>query len=254
MGTRSIVDLSSDTSARETGRGEYARVLTLLAALLLLQVTYLFRYHVNMDEPQHLHVVWGWVHGLLQYRDVFDNHSPLFHLLCTPLFAALGERSDVLLPMRLAMIPLYGLTLWSLYTIGRVLFSPRVGLWAAVLAGFFPPFFLCSVEFRPDNLWTALWLLTLAVLIGGRLTWARSFTVGVLLGTALGVSMKTTLLLAVLSSAVLAAVLLPVPSGGRTSLAQCGPHVVAALSGLLVRSEEHTSELPSPVHIVCRLL
>src|SRR6266849_5429986 len=114
MGTRSIVDLSSDTSARETGRGEYARVLTLLAALLLLQVTYLFRYHVNMDELQHLHVVWGWAHGRLQYRDVFDNHAPLFHLLCTPLFLAFGERPEVLYLMRLAMIPFYILALRSL--------------------------------------------------------------------------------------------------------------------------------------------
>src|SRR6266446_3899916 len=135
MGTRSLVDLSSDTAAKDMGRGEYARVLTLLATLLLLQVTYLFRYHVNMDELQHLHVVWGWAHGLLQYRDVFDNHAPLFHLLCTPLFVAFGERPEVLFLMRLAMFPSCGLALWSIYRIGCVLFSPRVGLWATVLAG-----------------------------------------------------------------------------------------------------------------------
>src|SRR5712691_5536782 len=148
MGTRSIVELSSDTSAREMERGEYARVLTLLAALLLLQVTYLFRYHVNMDELQHLHVVWGWAHGLLQYRDVFDNHTPLFHLLCTPLFLLFGEHPSLVFSMRLAMLPLYGLILWSTYRLGWALFSRRVGLWAAVFSGLLPGFLLCAVEFR----------------------------------------------------------------------------------------------------------
>ena len=88
---------------------EHRLVFLALTVMLFMRVAYVFRYRIDSDEPQHLHVVWGWVHGLLQYRDVFDNHSPLFHLLCTPLLAALGERADVLLPMRLAMLPLYGL-------------------------------------------------------------------------------------------------------------------------------------------------
>ncbi len=234
MGTRSIVDLSSDTSARETGRGEYARVLTLLAALLLLQVTYLFRYHVNMDELQHLHVVWGWAHGLLQYRDVFDNHAPLFHLLCTPLFLAFGEQPQVLFQMRLVTLSLYALTLWNTYLLGCRLFSRRVGLWAAVFTGLFPGFFLCALEFRTDDLWTVLWLLTLTVLVGGRLTLGRSFLVGFLLGAALGTSLKTVLLFAALSAAVLAAAVLTARSCSRLSLGSLIRCVVTALIGFLL--------------------
>src|ERR1700704_3845443 len=99
---------------RKARCSEHVLVFLALTVMLLVRVAYIFRYRIDSDEPQHLHVVWGWVHGLLQYRDVFHKSSPLFPLLGTPLFAALGERADVLLPMRLAMLPLYGLTLWSL--------------------------------------------------------------------------------------------------------------------------------------------
>ncbi len=34
---------------------------------------------IGSDESQHAHVAWAWVHGFVQYRDVFDNHTPLFN-------------------------------------------------------------------------------------------------------------------------------------------------------------------------------
>ena len=52
----------------------------LFAALaLVLRAAALFRYRFDSDEQQHLHVTWGWTAGLMQYRDLFDNHAPLFH-------------------------------------------------------------------------------------------------------------------------------------------------------------------------------
>ena len=75
-------------------------------AVAALRVVYTLHYRFDTDEPQHLHVIWSWVRGRVQYRDVFDNHAPLFHLLLTPLAAALGERADLLVWMRLAMLPL----------------------------------------------------------------------------------------------------------------------------------------------------
>src|SRR6267378_4792507 len=80
---------------------------------------FLFRF--NSDEPQHLHVVWAWTHGLVQYRDVFDNHAPLFHLAMAPLVSVLGDRADLLLLARWMMLPLVALTLWATYRIGRTL-------------------------------------------------------------------------------------------------------------------------------------
>jgi hypothetical protein len=197
-----------------------------------LRVAYAFHYPIDSDEPQHLHVVWGWAHGLLPYRDIFDNHTPLFHLLCLPLFLALGERPELLYLMRLAMIPFYIFALWSTYKIGCVLFSRRVGLWTAVFAGLLPGFFFCSVEFRTDDLWTALWLLALAVLVQRPLTWRRSLIAGLILGTAMGVSMKTTLLLASLGSAILAAIFLTAKDCSQLAFRHLSLCAATALAGL----------------------
>ena len=67
--------LQGDPAPKASEYSEHAVALTLLAAMLLLYVAYVFRYRIGSDETQHLHVVWGWTHGLLQYRDVFDNQA-----------------------------------------------------------------------------------------------------------------------------------------------------------------------------------
>jgi hypothetical protein len=174
-----------------------------LAVILWLAMRWFYAgsYPWNSDEPQHLHVVWAWANGLLPYRDVFDNHTPLFHILSVPLFRILGERPDIVFPMRLAMIPLCALSLWCIYRIGANVFSPRAGLWSAVLLGFFPNYFFMMGQYRTDVLWTVLWLGSLVVLTGGSLTKTRLFFTGLIVGAAFGVSMKTTLLLIVMLAA-----------------------------------------------------
>jgi hypothetical protein len=163
------------------------------ALALVLRAVALFRYRFDSDEQQHLHVTWGWTAGLVQYRDLFDNHAPLFHMLTAPLLALVGERSDVLLWMRVPMLVLFGVVIWATYTIARRLYDERVAGGAAVLLALFPPFFLKSLEFRNDNLWAALWMLALVALMQRRM-----IVVGVLLGAALAVSLKTGLLVVAL--------------------------------------------------------
>src|SRR5262245_31714287 len=167
----------------------------LLAASLVLRLVVLWRLRVNSDEPQHLHVVWAWTQGLLPYRDVFDNHMPLFHVLSIPALIALGERPDVVLWMRLLMLPLWAMALLLTARIGSTLFGSRVGMWSAAVAGLYPGFFFCSLEYRPDVLWTVLWLAAIALAVNGPATPRRSFAVGLVLGTAVAVSLKTVVML-----------------------------------------------------------
>src|SRR5580765_8208365 len=82
------------------------------ALVFVLHVAYAFHHRSDSDEPQHLHVVWARTQGLVQYRDFFDNHAPLFHMLMAPLVGAWGARPDALVLARLAMIPLLGLSLY----------------------------------------------------------------------------------------------------------------------------------------------
>jgi hypothetical protein len=166
-----------------------------LAGMISVRIVYALVYRVDSDEPQHLHVVWGWAHGKLPYRDLFDNHSPLFQMLCSPLMWALGEHAWIVVPMRLAMLPLYMADLWLVYLIGRALYVQRWGVWMAIVAGCVPTFFLVTTEFRTDDLWVTLWLTAVWLATCGPMAGRRAFIFGLTTGACFSVSMKTTLLL-----------------------------------------------------------
>jgi hypothetical protein len=184
-----------------SGKTELWMAVWLFGFGSLLKFWNVFFFRFDSDEWQHLHVVWAWTHGLVQYRDVFDNHMPLFHLLCAPILGLLGEHAADLYWMRLLMVPLYFLSAWCLYRAGTIAFSRRVGLWAMLFASGISVYHFCSTEFRPDNVWTALWFLCLVVLIANPFAF-RSFMVsGLLLGLCFGISMKSTLLLLTIVSA-----------------------------------------------------
>ena len=175
------------------------------AAAVLLRVVAVFRYRIDGDEPQHLHVVWGWTQGLLAYRDFFDNHMPLFHILCAPLLRVIGERPDALIAMRIAMVPLFAATIALTYRIAASCYGQRAAVWSAVTAALIPGYLLWSTEFRTDDLWTLFWLTSIAILVGGRLTLPRVAAGGFVLGLAGATSAKTTLLLLAVAIGAVAA-------------------------------------------------
>src|SRR5262249_53671699 len=106
--------------------GEMAIVVGLFLVLLALKLFYVANQPWDSDEPQHLHVVWAWANGLLPYKDVFDNHAPLFQALSAPVFALFGERAEIVTTMRWAITPVAVLVLFITYRLGRRLFSKRV--------------------------------------------------------------------------------------------------------------------------------
>jgi hypothetical protein len=182
-------------------RSERLLAIGIAAVTLAMRTAAFFRYRFDSDEPQHLHVAWGWTAGLLQYRDVFDNHAPLFHLAMAPFLRALGERPDILLFMRAPMVVLWIIVSAATFAIARRLYDVRIAIWSVLLLNVFPPFFLKSIEFRTDNLWNAFWMVAVAVLVLSRRSAPAFFVAGLLLGGALGVSLKTTLLLITLAGA-----------------------------------------------------
>src|SRR5436305_3779793 len=177
--------------------------LSLIAAALVTRVALIFRYRFDSDEPQHMHVAWGWAHGLVQYRDVFDNHMPLFHMLSSPLFAATGDDPRLLFAARLSMVPLYVAAIFLVWRIARSLFGETAAWWSAALAAVVPPLFLGSLEYRTDDLWLVLWLGVIAVAVGNASPLRKAAIGGLLLGGAFGVSMKSTLFVAVLLIALM---------------------------------------------------
>ncbi|MEY2485947.1 MAG: hypothetical protein QOH39_1595 [Verrucomicrobiota bacterium] len=182
-------------------RAELLIAAGLLGMGSLFKFWNVFLYRFDSDESQHLHVIWAWTHGLVQYRDVFDNHMPLFHLLCAPLLGVLGEHATDLYWMRLLMVPLYFLNAWCFYRIGTIVFSRRIGLWAMLFASGMSVYHFCSTEFRTDNVWTVFWFLSLIVLVANPFDFGSFMVGGLFLGLCFGISMKTTLMLLTILSA-----------------------------------------------------
>jgi Dolichyl-phosphate-mannose-protein mannosyltransferase len=196
--------------------------------LLCLRWFYVTTQIWDSDEPQHLHVVWAWANGMLPYKDVFDNHAPLFQAMSAPLFSLLGERTDIVAAMRWAMLPTAAVILLMTYRIGTRLFSHRIGFWGTLLAASFPDLYAKLGEYRPDLFWAALWLIGLAILTSGKLDPRRLFAAGVVFGIAFTVSMKTTFLLLTVVVAGLAVWILRFASAGtNASPAKPLPYAIA---------------------------
>ena len=193
----------------------------LFALMIVLKLINTTTYRFDSDESQHTHVFWAWARGFVQYRDVFDNHMPLFQIMFAPIFGVIGDRATILYWMRFILLPMYFVAAWCTYRIGELLFSRRAGVWAVILAGLYSKYHFISLEFRTDNLWAPLWLLCVLTLISGSLTAPRALKAGLLLGFCFSVSMKSVLLLvALLVGASIALFLV-----GRKELGQSWPHL-----------------------------
>ncbi len=209
----------------------------IVLVMLVLKAFYIHSLPWHSDEPQHMHVVWSWASGRLPYRDVFDNHSPLFGFSMSPLFRLVGERNDIVDTMRWFMLPLFALSVWCIYRMGAIVASRRAGLWAALVSGFFPLWFLKMGEFRTDVLWTTLWLVTLLILVSGKVSLWRMFAAGLALGATFSVSMKSTLmLLTIIAAGAMVAGLRWISGTRPTAGSVVGwlGRIGAAIAGLLV--------------------
>jgi hypothetical protein len=169
---------------------------------IALRAVAILRYRIDSDEPQHLHTAWMWSRGLIGYRDFYDNHTPLFHILMAPLLAAARESTQVFLIGRLAMLPIAMASLAVLYWIARRLYGTSIAAWSVIAAAVLPPLLLKSVEFRNDNLWILCCLGALAFVIARPLTPRRAAILGVLLAVSLMTSIKTVFFAAAIAIAI----------------------------------------------------
>ena len=181
-----------------SGPAEFVTAASLFALMIVIKLANMTHYRFDSDESQHTHVIWAWARGFVQYRDVFDNHMPLFQIMFAPIFGVIGDRATILYWLRFILLPMYFVGAWCTYRIGELLFSRRAGVWAVILAGLYSKYHFISLEFRTDNLWAPLWLLCVLTLISGSLTIPRALKAGLLLGFCFAVSMKSVLLLVAL--------------------------------------------------------
>ena len=70
-------------------RGSVRRGVPVAVFLVILGVwSYFAALHAfDDDEFQHAHIAWLLWKGVVPYRDFFEHHSPLYHLLVCPVFS-----------------------------------------------------------------------------------------------------------------------------------------------------------------------
>jgi len=136
--------------------------------------------------------VWGWRTAAAIPRS-FDNPARYFRC-CAPLFRMIGEHAWIVVPMRLAMLPLYGRICGLIYLIGRAIYVQRWGVWMAMVAGGVPilPGDYGIPDGRPLDHTLADRRVAGNHRADGR---AACVLFGLTMGASFAVSMKTTLLL-----------------------------------------------------------
>jgi hypothetical protein len=102
------------------------------------------------------------------------------------------------------MLPLFAASTLLTYRIACSAWSRSEAAWATIIGTLVPGFFLCSLEFRTDDLWTVCWLACIAILAGNAPANSRAVWSGLMLGLAAAISAKTSLLAVCLIGAAIA--------------------------------------------------
>jgi hypothetical protein len=233
-----------DDARASAGRYE-AWPVALVASVIVAGVFYLrLRFSAmkrfDADEFQHLHVAWCIAHGQLPYRDFFDHHLPLFHLLLSPLYAffqvetRLDDAFGFLALARRISLALSAGAIGLTFLIGRTWRGSLVAVVALAVLAPARAFVDKSTEVRPDVL--ALVFLLAAVLSalsgvrevghGGR----RLALAGLLLGAGLMTSPK----LAFAAPCFLVAILMARGRRGGRDLLIFSGAAVLPVAGVLV--------------------
>ncbi len=148
-----------------------------------------------IDEPQHLHAAWLVSRGLVPYRDYFDHHMPMFHVLMAPVVSAIGRNYFLLY----AATRLLALAVLAAILAAFARLMPRnapAGLTVGALA-------LLVVtrgddalfHLRPDFVALALLMWAVVLLSRTPISWPRGVAAGLLAGAALLFTQKSASLL-----------------------------------------------------------
>ena len=87
-------------------RVEFLAAIALFTLMVVYKIVNMVCYRFDSDESQHMHVIWAWARGFVQYRDVFDNHMPFFQIMFAPIFGLVGDRPTILYWMRFILLPM----------------------------------------------------------------------------------------------------------------------------------------------------
>jgi 4-amino-4-deoxy-L-arabinose transferase-like glycosyltransferase len=130
--------------------------LTVIAAVLLSRVWFIFHRALDPDELEHAHAAWCVARGQIPYVDFFEHHTPWLYLLFAPPFRYFATDTDAaaavawLVFARLIMLAMTTVIVVLVYTLGVMWRDRLAGVIAAALIATASQFLDTMLEFRPD--------------------------------------------------------------------------------------------------------
>ena len=143
---------------RQTALDRHKRTLLVACACLGVFALFLTFYRAwDADEFEHLQFTWLLSQGRVPYRDFFEHHTPVFHLLTAPYFdmirdASAGTMLVAPFGLRILCTLFTALTAWVVFAMTRRAAGSGTATMAVAL------FLSCSfvlekgIEVRPDSL------------------------------------------------------------------------------------------------------
>jgi dolichol-phosphate mannosyltransferase len=132
-------------------RGEHRRVIWGIVLLLLLRCVMAAVMNLSPQEAYY----WNYsIHPALSYLD----HPPMVAWVVRAGTLLLGKSE---IGVRIGGGALVVVSTWLIYALGRLWFSRRAGLWAALLFQLIPAYFIYGVLITPDAPLICFWLLTM---------------------------------------------------------------------------------------------
>jgi hypothetical protein len=161
--------------------------------LALIYVRFVFRAPVDHDEVEHMHVAFKILNGQAPYRDFYQNHWPVFWLLCMPFVKAFPFSTNAILAVRgmnllmLAGCWLLGLGLLRSIRGGLTWFSLAIYSYIMIILAYEMDWHLM----RPDPLMVLFSTAGLFFIpVKGPLSYRRALLLGLLFGLSVSVSIK----------------------------------------------------------------
>jgi hypothetical protein len=173
--------------------------MAIVGLFLLLQVYLAIHHLFDPDEWLAMHGAWLMAQGQVPYRDYFEHHGPLFHLLLSVIFRGAGPEANPLVAvativtLRLWMVAWYGLALAVVWRLAERWRGSEIAWTATALLATHITYAEKMQEIRPDALFQVLWLgalIAFARVVGDvedRRAWRSA---GLCLGAALATSVK----------------------------------------------------------------
>lgn len=146
-------------------------VVIVMAGFLLLGHVFVGVRYIGPDEVEHAHAAWSIARGLTMYRDFFEVHTPLYHLLLAAPLRWLdveGSLDTALGFLRAARVVNWSSTLavlWLVWVLASLVHGKRVALVAVGFLAHSEMYMDKAIELRPDPLGVLLLLGSLTMIV-----------------------------------------------------------------------------------------